>query len=256
MAEDVIPVNAQDGPYRIPKSLIDAISDIQQYSVMESKGASDIPSDYFTLRRKLAYMNIGFIYGLGDNVLLWLVSPFLYAVLYNYLPLFGRTHPTFFDKLFTFVLSKYITVSLLSLMIYLLSRVKGTLTKGCITSLVGGYSFALFIRAFVFLFFYRWLYAIWPSMCNGIANFAVKIAGLADGAQRFFRNHPPTWMYSLAEKLELVADKLLELRPVVLATSNYETLFSLLTIVVLLITWYWFMVLKTRKVKNPYYGRF
>ena len=125
MSDDVVTIPTQEGPYRIPKSIIDAVSDIQQYAVMESEGISDIPEGYLTLRRSMAYVSIGFSYGLGDNVLLWVISPFVYAVIFNLFPIFGHKHLTLIDKVFAFILSKYITIGLLSLMIFCCLRPKG-----------------------------------------------------------------------------------------------------------------------------------
>jgi len=238
--EDVIPMPMQEGSYRIPRSIIDAVSDIQQYTVMESEGISDIPESFLTLRRYLAYTNIGFVYGFGDNIIVWLVSPFLYGVLFNMIPIFGRTHLGIFDKVFAFILGKYITVGLLALMIMLLSKAKGTLSRGCANAIVVGYLAALMIRACVFLFVYRYLYQVWPSICSGIYMLGDKIS-------RFLPN--------LADHVQSAAMWLLSVRSILLTTSNYETLFSLfmvLTLVVIVAV----KRVSEKGINNPYYGRF
>ena len=256
MPEDVITMPAQEGPYRIPTSLIDAISDIQQYAdTIEAGGRTQIPEGFLTLKRRLAYLNIGFIYGLGDNVVLWVISPFAYAVLFGLLPLFGRYHLTLFDKAFAFILSKYVTVGLLSLMIYLLTRIKGPLTKGCVSSLVSGYGVALFIRAVVFLLVYRWLYGIWPLVCGKIASGGDHLLDWAGRLERWQGTPLPSLLEHTGNRLLAFAEWLGTLRPVILVTSNYETLFAVLMIVILLGTWFYF-AWRAKSVTNPYYERF
>ena len=240
MSDDVITIPMEETSYRIPKSIVDAISDIQQYTVMESEGISDIPEGYFTLRRSLAYVNIGFKYGLGDNFIVWFISPFLYGVLFNMFPIFGRKDLTLFDKIFAFTLSKYITVGLLTLMIYLLFKAKGTLSKGCSSSLISGYSIALLLRMVVFLFAYRYLYSVWPVICQSIYNFGFKIS---------------RYLPVVAEKIQLVSIKMTTVREILLITSTYETIFSLAMLLFIGCIWLSLKFVR-RKSLNPYYGRF
>jgi len=244
MTESVIPIPMQEGPYRMPKSIVDAVSDIQQYAVMESEGVSDIPESFLTLRRYLAYVNIGFIYGLGDNILVWIISPFLYGVLFNLIPIFGHSDLTLFDKIFAFILSKYITIGLLSLMIFLLYRAKGTLSRGCTSALVSGYAAALLSRTFVFLFAYRYLYVVWPDICHWIYN-------LGTGLERFSSH-----LHSLSLRITYIATKLADIRHILLITSTYETLFSCIMLLVLAAMYAVIRVVLGRRSSNPYYGRF
>jgi len=240
MSDDVVTIPSAEGPYRVPKSIVDAISDIQQYTVMESEGITDIPEGYLTLRRTLAYVNIGFKYGLGDNVLVWVLSPFLYGVLFNKFSIFGHTTLSLFDKVYTFILSKYITIGLLTLMIYILFKAKGNISKGCSFSLVSGYSLALLIRTIVFLFVYRFAYANWPKICKAIYNTGDSIVKFLPGPGNY---------------LMILAYKMTDLRDILLITSNYETVFSfiMLIIISLLLA---FMKFFNKRSSNPYFGRF
>ena len=247
MADDIIPMPVHEGPYRTPRSIIDAVSDIQQYTVMESDGVSDIPEGFLTIRRYLAYVNIGFIYGLGDNLLVWIISPFLYGVLFNYISIFGHDIPTLFDKAFTFILSKYITFGLLFLMIYLLLRAKGNLSRGCTSALSSGYALALVIRAIVFLFIYRYLYSVWPDVCAYVYN-------LGEGLKNFGLPFP--FIQSVSSYITYMATRMADTQDILLLTSNYETFFSLAMLAALGGAYIGIRLIGGRLSANPYFKRF
>lgn len=257
MPEDVVLINKQGSSYPLPPSLIDAISDIQQYAdAIESKGQTQIPEGFLTLKRRLAYLNIGFVYGLGDSIILWVISPFMYAVLFDLLPIFGRYEPNLFDKAFALILSKYVTVGLLSTMIYLLTRIRGSLTRGCVSSLVGGYATALFVRAVVFLLVYRWLYKVWPSITEKLNEIGDQVLATADSlAPEWSKTPLPGLLEGLGDGLISFADWLEKIRPIILTASNYETIFAVVIILILLVTWVVFGLWR-RAVNNPYYERF
>ena len=257
MTEDVVLMHKQEGPYRIPPSLIDAISDIQQYAdTIESKGQTQIPEGFLTLKRRLAYLNIGFVYGLGDSIILWVISPFMYAVLFDLLPLFGRYDLSLFDKAFALILSKYVTIGLLSSMIYLLTRIRGALTRGCVSSLVGGYAVAIFVRAIVFLLVYRWLYEFWPSITGKVNEIGNRLLATADSlATKWSQTPLPGILEGLGNRLVSLSDWLQGVRPIILTTSNYETVFAVVMILILLVTWGVFS-LRRKMVNNPYYEKF
>jgi len=243
MSEDVVTVPAEgegQGIYRVPKSLIEAISDIQDYAVMESEGATDIPANFLTLRRTLGYTSLGFLYGLGDNAIVWIISPMLYAILFSSFPIFGHRLPGLFDKIFAFILAKYTTIGLLSFMAFAATKAKGTISKGCAFSLVAGYGASLVIRAIVFLFLYRWLYTVWPHVCRGVYLLSLHL-----------KNSP-----GLSLHLYRASVFLSQKRWLLLTTSNYETIFSLLELGLLVFVWLYFTKIKTRRVQNPFYGRF
>ena len=66
---DVVVMNNEDiMTRRAFQGLINAISQIQQYSVIE-KGGQDIPDDFLTIRGKLMFFNIGFGNGFLEGMI-------------------------------------------------------------------------------------------------------------------------------------------------------------------------------------------
>jgi len=251
MPEDVVvvPENQGGGGYKLPPSLIDAISDIQQYAVMESEGATDMPADYGTPRRLIAYFNIGFNYGIGDGLLLLIFAPFLYAVLMGILPIFGKNSLDLFDKIYVFLLSKYFSVGLFFLMIYVLTKAKGSVSRALAFSLVGGYSSACVLRVFVFAFLYRILYFKW----NWVENFLYEkyqVFWQAGGTDLLGRLY--SFLGFFFYKMFLLARTI---KPVLITTSNYESIFHLVMLFAIGVMWFYFTQVR-KAVKNPFYGRF
>ena len=57
-----------------PKSIIDAISEIQQFYVIESKG-QDIPIEFLTLEGTLSFFGIGMRSGFSESIFIFLLFP-------------------------------------------------------------------------------------------------------------------------------------------------------------------------------------
>src|SRR3990170_4348392 len=87
-----------------PKGLIDALSEIQQYYVVERQG-SLIPEDFFTYGGKLAFFEVGFKGAFLSGMLTAVLIPFGMGVFQRYIPVFGTYEPSFFDRLFAIILS-------------------------------------------------------------------------------------------------------------------------------------------------------
>ncbi len=251
---DVVPVPENQGGYRIPKSLLDAISDIQQYSVMESEGATDIPPGYATPKRKIAYFNIGFIYGVGDSILLFIMSPFLYASISGILPVFGKEVMSLFDKFYVFLLSKYLSIGLFFLMCYALSLAKGNVSRSLSYSLIAGYVSATILRVIVFLFGYRIFYFHIPEIQQWLYNMAYTfyMESQTSPMKGFL---PKVWFW-LGFVFERLIYLLETIKPVVIKTSDYETVFGMLILILTGAIWFYFEKIRGTLMRNPFYGRF
>jgi len=247
--DDVVTVSERQGGYRIPKSLLDAVSDIQQYAVLESEGATDLPRDHATLIRNLAYFAIGFHYGIGDGILLFLFAPFLFAAFEGLIPVFGEA-ADLFDRIYVFILSKYFSIGLFFLMVFVLSKAKGSVSRSLAKTLVSGYVASCAVRAFAFLYLYRFIHMNWGRVLDALAEYYYTFeAGIGDGTWgrlNFFLSSLTAKLYHLAVRVE----------PVIVKTSNYETLFHLLLILSMGAVWIYYTRVKYYLVKNPFYGRF
>ena len=105
--EDIF-VGNQAAPGK-PKGLLDAISEIQQYYVVERSG-STIPVDFFTLGGKLAFFEVGFKGGFLCGLISAFLTPIAIGVIEKYIPIFGSYDATLYDKFFAFLIAVSFTV--------------------------------------------------------------------------------------------------------------------------------------------------
>lgn len=100
-------------PQEKPKGLMEALSDIQQMHVMESRAlgmggihgaaADGIPEDWFTFQSRIDYWNIGFKASLAGGLVGFFFIPLAFGVLDKNIPVFGTWSPTVLDELIVFV---------------------------------------------------------------------------------------------------------------------------------------------------------
>lgn len=163
------------GPAPKPKGLLDAISEIQQYYVVERSG-SPIPKDFFTISGQLAFFEIGVKGGLISGLITALLSPFAIGVVEQYIPIFGDKNPTSFDMVFAFILSLSYTLGYAvfygSLGRYYIGEVSKAAIKNLLKGLAAGAIFKMFVAliGFHFLFF-----ALEPSR---LAPVILKFSGI------------------------------------------------------------------------------
>ena len=71
-----------------PRGLIDAVSEIQRYHIIERTG-QDIPSDFLTVRGTLAFFGAGMRTGFMEGAFLGLLLPLAWGVWEDVIPAFG-----------------------------------------------------------------------------------------------------------------------------------------------------------------------
>jgi hypothetical protein len=86
------------------KNLFDAISDIEFYGGAEKEG-TEIPEDFFTLKQKIQFWEVGFKAAFVSGILVALLSPFMVGVFERIIPVFGSYEPTLIDQIYVFLLT-------------------------------------------------------------------------------------------------------------------------------------------------------
>jgi len=162
-ARNDIFVSGQAPPSK-PKGLLDAISEIQQYYVVEKTG-SEIPAEFFTITGQLAFFGVGFKDGLISGLVSTLLSPFTIGVLDRYVPIFGSTNPSWFDTSFAFFLSISFTLGYAMFYGGLGKYYIGGVSKSAIKNLLSGLAAGAVVKTVfaVILFHYIYLYAFEPT---------------------------------------------------------------------------------------------
>ena len=92
------PLSAESTVKTTQRSLITAISEIQELSIVEKMGRT-LPTHMMLLDRKFAYSEVGFHAVFLDGFCNLLGIPFAVAVIWGMMPIFGDWEPTWFGVL-------------------------------------------------------------------------------------------------------------------------------------------------------------
>ena len=142
-------ITTDSGRIYKPKNLLNAISEIQQFYVIEGKG-QNIPAEFLTLERSLDFFKIGIKSGFHEGVALVLLFPVFHFYLF----------PFVFQKLdlvshFLLGCVPYLALIINTLMCSYISRYYvGNITRKGINSLLMGRAMSLLLKAFLIYVIY------------------------------------------------------------------------------------------------------
>ncbi len=148
-------ITSDGGRIYRPKNLLNAISEVQQFYVIESKG-QNIPPEFLTLERSLDFFKIGLKSGFHEGFVLVLLFP----VFHFYLFPFVFKQLDFFSH-FIFGSIPYLVLLVNTAMCCYISRYYvGNITRKAINSLLLGRAMSLLLKAFLLYVVYLVLYRI------------------------------------------------------------------------------------------------
>lgn len=148
-------ITTDSGRIYRPRNLLNAISEVQQFFVIESKG-QNIPAEFLTLERTLDFFKIGLKSGFHEGFVLVLLFPVFHFYLF----------PFVFKKLDWFSHLIFGSIPYLVLMVntgmccYISRYYVGNITRKAINSLLMGRAMSLLLKAFLLYVIYLVLYRI------------------------------------------------------------------------------------------------
>lgn len=158
-------VNAQqvvqnDQPYKAePHTFFEAVSEIQQLSVVEQKAREQVDQGYFTLSQRYNYFMIGLKTGMIESVVLMVFFPLLIHIIPASLVYFSGIT---ISKITLYILDM-ISYSFLSIVtIIFLSLIRfyvGPLSRKSIAWLFYGRTFSLLIKSVITYFVYAFIFS-------------------------------------------------------------------------------------------------
>ena len=148
-------ITTDSGRIYRPKNLLNAISEVQQFFVIESKG-QNIPAEFLTLERTLDFFKIGLKSGFHEGFALVLLFPvfhfYLFPFVFKQLDLFSHL---------IFGSIPYLVLLVNTAMCCYISRYYvGNITRKAINSLLVGRAMSLLLKAFLLYVVYLVLYRI------------------------------------------------------------------------------------------------
>ena len=166
-------ITTDSGRIYKPKDLLSAISEIQQFYVIESKG-QNIPAEFLTLERALDFFKIGIKSGFHEGLALALLFPIFHFYLF----------PFVFQRLdlvshILFAGIPYLALIINTLMCCYISRYFiGNITRKAINALLTGRAMALLAKAFLLYVIYLILFRI--STPENIWKVAAQLGSRAE----------------------------------------------------------------------------
>ncbi len=194
-----------------PRGLIDALSEIQQYYVVERTG-SPIPEDFFTIGGKLSFFEVGFKAAFLSGMVSALLTPFAFGVIQRYIPIFGSYETSLFDKAFALVLAVSFSLAYSVFVAFTGKYYIGSISKSAIKNLVGGFIIGAVLKMVIIFILFHTIYFYFLS-----PDFLV-------------RSLPRLRFLMKYETLKGIYVFLIEFRPVFL-TSSYFVIFTTLLMI-------------------------
>jgi len=150
--KDANALSNKESAYQKPRGILNALSEIQRYYVIESKASEELPIEYFTLEQMWDFFKVGFRHGILEGLLFITLLPFLQTIYPSFKFYFLGSQFTAREQLF-FNIGSYVPILITTLfMLYLSKYYVGVLAKRAIFSLVNGRS-ATFVMKGVAVYF-------------------------------------------------------------------------------------------------------
>lgn len=139
-----------------PKSLIQAISEIEQFSVAEMN--SEIPEGSLPQATALSFMDVGIKSGLFSGLMTALSTPFMMAAGQKLIPIFGEYEPSLFNQIFSVALTIAFPICFgIFLFMSLTRSYAGNITKRAIDYLAGGVATGTAIKTGLFIWVFHYV---------------------------------------------------------------------------------------------------
>ncbi|MDH5543765.1 MAG: hypothetical protein OEY64_12485 [Nitrospinota bacterium] len=146
------------GGYKKPKNLLDAISEIQQFYIVEKDQVID--PNYFTWNMRIDLSLMAFSSAIKNGMIGILFTPLAVGVIDRLIPVFGDETPTTFDKGFVIVLALSHTM-LDGIVIASMSQYYvGNITRRIIKSIISSTLTGAFLTILFTVILYGYLYNI------------------------------------------------------------------------------------------------
>jgi hypothetical protein len=166
-------ITTDSGRIYRPRNLLNAISEVQQFYVIESKG-QDIPGEFLTLEHTLDFFKIGIKSGFHEGFALILLFPVFHFYLFPFV-----FHKLDFIGHLLFGSIPYLVLIVNTGMCCYISRYYvGNITRKAINSLLMGRALSLLLKAFLLYVLYLVLYQL--STPENIWTLALQFGSRAE----------------------------------------------------------------------------
>ena len=192
-------ITTDSGRIYRPRNLLNAISEVQQFYVIESKG-QDIPGEFLTLEHTLDFFKIGVKSGFHEGFALIMLFPVFHFYLFPFV-----FHKLDFLGHILFGSIPYLVLIVNTGMCCYISRYYvGNITRKAINSLLMGRAMSLLLKAFLLYVLYLVLYQL--STPENIWKLALQFGSRAEELYSgFFEIKPHLMPVAMESSILMVA---------------------------------------------------
>jgi hypothetical protein len=195
-----------------PRSLLDAVKEIQNMAAMELETIEGINPMFFSLKDRLDMMIVGLKSSFLSGLIVALLTPLAIGVVERIIPIFGDSAPTLFDQIYALVLALGFTLGYGFFLATLKSCYIGNISKSMIRNLLGGVVIGAVAKALIAVIIFHFLYLYFTAARVASLVILFKRAMMTDG------------------QLQSLYLRIIEFRPVLLMSSWFTVLSTLLFI--------------------------
>jgi hypothetical protein len=196
-----------------PKSLLDAVKEIQNMAAMELETIEGINSMFFSLKDRLDMMIVGLKSSFLSGLIVALLTPLAIGVGERIIPIFGDQEPTLFDQVYALILALGFTLGYGFFLATLKSCYIGNISKSMIRNLLGGVILGAVAKALIAVIIFHFLYLYFTA--ERVASLVILFRKVLTEGQ-----------------LQSLYLRTVEFRPVLLMSSWFTVLSTLLFIAI------------------------
>jgi hypothetical protein len=148
-----------------PKDLIQAISEIEQFSVAEMN--SEIPEGSLPIKTALSFGDVGVRSGLFSGLMTAVTTPLMMAAGQKLIPIFGEYEPSLFNQVFSIALAIAFPICFgIFLFMSLTKSFAGNITRRAIDYLAGGVALGTGAKTILFIILFH--HVCFQTFVNGV----------------------------------------------------------------------------------------
>jgi len=117
-----------------------------------------INARFLTTKQRLEFMEVGFRSAFASGIVTALLTPVAIGVIERYIPMFGNTDPSLFDKISAFLLALGFSLGYAIFMAKTATCYIGKYTRAMIANLMGGMAFGAILKAIVAFIAFHFIY--------------------------------------------------------------------------------------------------
>lgn len=141
-----------------PKSLLDAVKDIQNIAAMEMATTEEVDQMFFSLKDRIDFMVIGIKSSFYSGMVVAILTPFAMGVIEKMIPIFGEETPSVFGQFYALLLALGYTLGFGLFLSTLSSCYVGAVSKVMIRNLLGGIIAGAVAKTFIAVVVFHFLY--------------------------------------------------------------------------------------------------